>query len=663
VAQVAALVLLVLGLLPIANWIPGGHDAPWYPERMTDWITGTGIVVGVAIVVLIVLRSRPNLWRSGVWARVAGRWRRGDRRADTGIAIAVLAVCAVVSRMILSAKPLMIDEITQLFQARIFATGHLYRPAAQFPEFTSTMQLIDWSGKVYSQFPAGGPAMLAIGTLAHAAWLVGPLATAIGVYLFARLLRRLGLGDGTALAALLLYAFAPFVLFLGGSMMNEVTETTWLLAAALALMIATSDAAPNGRAAFVAGLALGVAASIRPADAVAFALPAAAWLLWRARWGMPHLRVLLWSGVGIAIPLTLMLWVNTQQTGHALRFGYVEMWGASHELGFHAAPWGDAHTPARGLELINLYFLQLQDFLYESAAPSLLFATIALALAPRVRGFDRWILTGSFLLIGAYFAYWHDGFYLGPRFMLPLAPWLALWTARLPAMMATRGVRLNVVQATVAGGVLALLIGAATSLPIRARQYRNSMLSRRFDVAAIARAHGVHDAIVLVREWWGAQLVARMWALGVTRADAEHFYRWNDACRVQAAIAATEGDQSGAAGLRQRLAAFRDDSAQLMMNQMMHDTTVRIAPGATWTPACLRRLAEDTAGFAVFPSMLLARGDGNVYLRDLHARDTLLLPEMRQHPVWLLTESPEIGGDLRFQRVPLDSMQSEWRAQ
>ena len=39
------------------------------------------------------------------------------------------------------------------------------------------------------------------------------------------------------------------------------------------------------------------------------------------------------------------------------------------------------------------------------------------------------------LLLLSYFAYWHDGFYLGPRFMLPLAPWLALWTARLPAVL------------------------------------------------------------------------------------------------------------------------------------------------------------------------------------------------------------------------------------
>ena len=48
--QVAALILLVFGLLPIANWIPGGHDAPWYGERLSGWLSGGAIVLGVAII-------------------------------------------------------------------------------------------------------------------------------------------------------------------------------------------------------------------------------------------------------------------------------------------------------------------------------------------------------------------------------------------------------------------------------------------------------------------------------------------------------------------------------------------------------------------------------------------------------------------------------------
>ena len=39
-------------------------------------------------------------------------------------------------------------------------------------------------------------------------------------------------------------------------------------------------------------------------------------------------------------------------------------------------------------------------------------------------------LTAS-LVVGAYFAYWHDGFYLGPRFVYPLLPLLTLLASHL----------------------------------------------------------------------------------------------------------------------------------------------------------------------------------------------------------------------------------------
>ncbi len=660
-AQLAALVLLVFGFLPVANWVHGGEGAPWYLSRVGEWCSGGGIALGVGIIAVIAFRGRPTLWRPGGWAAIAARWRRNDRRADGGIGVAVFAVCALVSKLVLSARPLLIDEIISIYQARIFASGRLWLPAPRFTEFTSSMHLLDWNGKVYGQFPAGGPAMLAIGSLLHAEWLIGPAATGIGAYLFARILRQLELRDGTALAALLLYAFAPFTLFLGGSMMNHVTTTTWLLAAALGLVIATGSERAHARAALGMGLAFGIAATIRPTDAAAFALPAGAWMLWRARAGMPHVRALLLSGVGIAIPLALLFFVNASQTGSPLRFGYIEMWGKSHELGFHAAPWGADHTPAHGLQLVNYYFLRLQDYLFESAGPSLVFATVALAIAPRLRGFDRWILAGSGLLVLAYFAYWHDGFYLGPRFMLPIAPWLALWTARLPAMLEFRRVTPALVQGTIVAGVSALLIGAATSVPLRARQYHNGMLSVRFDVDSLAQAHEARNALVLVREWWGAQMVARMWSMGATRVDAEHNYRWNDACHLQGAITASERDGSGLAGLQQRLTALREDSARLVTNRAHGDTAVRIVPGSVLTELCQRRMIEDSAGFTVYPSLLLARGGNNLYFRDMHARDTVLGSLLNSRSLWLLTQAPEVGGGLRLERIKPDSMRMEWR--
>ncbi|MGH7584384.1 MAG: hypothetical protein ACREL5_14275, partial [Gemmatimonadales bacterium] len=607
-ALAAGIFLLIFGLLPIANWIPGGHDYPGYADHLAGWLSGGAISLGIGVIAAIATRRYPGLWRAGLWARVAARWRTGGRRADFAIAAIVTVVCAVVAQLVFSAKPLLIDEIIQLYQAKIFAAGRLWLPAPAWPEFTSAMHLLDWNGKVYGQFPAGGPAMLALGVLVHAPWLVGPVATGIGAFLFARLLRRIEARDGTALAALLLFAFAPFTVFLGGTMMNHVTAMTWILGGALALAVAV-DLLPGAEvgtpsahpvACLVMGLCFGIAATIRPADGAAFAIPAAVWLLWRARLGRDHFGALLLSGVGVAIPMALLFWVNAHQTGHALRFGYIEMWGVSHEIGFHAAPWGPPHTPARGVELINLYLLRLEEYLFESAGPGLLFAVGALALTVTVRGFDRWMLAGGGLLLLGYFAYWHDGFYLGPRFVLPLAPWLALWTARLPAVMERRRIAMPAVRTVVIGGVVSLLLGAVIAVPIRARQYHNGMLSMRFDIDQLAAAHGVHDAVVLVRESWGAQMMARMWGLGVSRTDAEHIYRTTDACRMELALEGTERSGGDADALKHRLAPYAADSGKVRTFKSLPDTTIRLVPGETLADVCVRRIHEDQAGFTLY---------------------------------------------------------------
>lgn len=656
--RVAALLLLLLGLLPLANWIPGGHDAPWYGDRMALWLPGAAILAGIAAIAAITLRRRPELWRDGTWQRLADRWQASGWRADLAIALLALPCYAVVAQLVLSARPLLIDEVIQAWQARVFAGGQLFLPAPAHPEFTAAMHQVETAGRLYGQFPAGGPAMLALGALVGAMWLVGPLAAATSVLLAARLFRRVEPHPGTALAAVLLFAFAPFVLFLSGSMMNHVTTLAWLLAAALATVLATRDERPRPGAALVAGLALGIAATIRPLDAAAFALPTAAWLLWRARAGRSHLAPLLASGLGVALPIAALLAVNAAWTGDPFRFGYIELWGQTHALGFHEAPWGPPHTPARGLELVNLYLLRLQSYFLETPAPSLLFATAALLLERRATAVQRWALAGSGLLLLAYFAYWHDGYYLGPRFMLPLAPWLAWWTARLPARLRAHQVPRHLERAITVAGVAALAIGAAQLLPIRARQYRNGMLTMRQDPAAAARAAGAAGATVLVRESWGAQLVARLWGLGVSRPEAERIYRSTDACALDEAIAAVERQGGGAAALATRLAPLRADSARLVALTSSPDTTLRAMPGAGYAPRCVRRLLEDQAGFTLWPPVLLVN-DGNRWLRDLHGRDSLLLRP--GEPVWLLVKDTVPGSPLRVVAVDSDSMWQEWR--
>lgn len=672
--RLAGFLLLTLGLAPIANWIPGGHEYPGYGDALDRWLSGGGIALGVGVIAALTFHRYPALWREGLWGRVAGFWLRMGARADLLLAGFATLLTGLISRLIFSGKPLLIDEIIQVYQARIFAQGRLWLPAPEYPEFTSAMHLIDWGGKVYGQFPAGGPAVLALGTLAHAEWLVGPVCTGISVYLLARLLRRVEPRTGVALAALLLFIASPFMFLMGGSYMNHVPTLTALLGAALALSHAVGQAPAQGRpagqeggeeqssilAGFLAGLGLGIAASIRPTDGAAFALPMAAWLLWRARRGGRNLAVLLASGLGVAIPLALLLWVNANQTGSALHFGYMEMWGKSQELGFHEAPWGPAHTPLRGLELINLYLLRLQVYLFESAGPGLLFAGLALLLVRRLTALDRCLLAGSALLLAGYFAYWHDGFYLGPRFVYPLIPWLVLWTARLPAVLEQRHLGPRIRQGALSSGLVALGLGAVVYLPARGLQYHNGMQSMRYDVQGLVREAGVHDAIILVRESWGSQLMSRLWALGVSRTRAEQIYRSMDACDLDGVLASTEksGDVFSLDSVFEAHQRTGDQLRGLLPPAF--DSTMRFRPGAVYGQRCQRRIAETIAGFSLLAPLLVAEDD-NRYVLDLHAHDSLLLARYPEREVWLLTQARDSTAAFRLERLNLDSAWAEWR--
>ncbi|MEP6590955.1 MAG: hypothetical protein ABJC19_07215 [Gemmatimonadota bacterium] len=662
-AAVAALLLAVLGLLPIANWIAGGHAAPWYDERLRLWLIGGAVVSGLAAVVVMAARRWPTIWSSDGWGRIASRWHHTGRRGDGAIALAAGVLYAAVARGVFAGRPLLTDEVIQLFQARIFAGGRLWLPASPHPEFTSAMHLIDWGGKVYGQFPAGGPAMLALGSLVSAEWLVLPLAGAVSVYCFARLLRLIEPRAGVALAALLLFAFAPFVVFLNGSMMNHSTTVMWLLVASLALGMATRNAQAAPRAAFLMGLAFGAAATIRPTDGAAFAIPAAVWLAWRAwRGGWKHWMALLWSGVGVAIPIALLLWVNWAQSGHPTEFGYITMWGKSHALGFHEAPWGPAHTPARGLELVNLYLLRLQLYLFETPVPGLLFATGALACTRRLTGFDRYALWGSGFLLLAYFAYWHDGFYLGPRFVLPLAPWLALWTARFPAALAERGASREWQRFALTAGIVSLLSAGLLLVPIRVEQYRDGLPDMRHDADATAESNGVRDAVVLVRESWGEQLYVRMWALGVSRVESFRLFSRLDACQLDALLTEVEQRHGGAAEFIPTARALADTTRRLVRVRVVGDSAVHLVAGAPIAPRCMRRIRENQAGFTSFTPLLLAGHGGNLFVRDLHARDSLILRAHPGRPVYLLLTDTTAAAPLRLLPVALDSAVAEWRA-
>ncbi len=695
----AAAVVAALGFLPWVNWVPGGYELPGYPSLLAQWASGTAIAAGGGIVLAILSRRILWLWPARDAERF-GAWAETHPAAAVGLAAAVAGgLYATVARLIFHGRPLLIDEIVQVRQAQIFASGHLWLPVRAHPEFFSSLHMVDAAGKVYSQFPPGGPALLALGVLTGATWIVGPLCGVISVLAFGSFARIAEPNRRIAVAAAGLFGLAPFTMFMAGSHMNHVTALTCILIGAAALVHATADPGAAGRAgadpapgprshgrtrtrwlAFLSGLGFGAAATIRPVDALAFAAPAALWYLWRALREPHRWPDAIAAFVGVALPMSAMFYVNAHTTGAPLLFGYQVLWGPDHDLGFHPAPWGEPHTPGRGLELINLYFIRLQDYLFETPIPALLPAVGALAMTRRVRPADRYMLASCALLATLYFAYWADGNFLGPRFVYALAPALALWTVRLPSLVRDRvQVALRpagatfVFRATVFGLAVSAVIAAAADIPLRAHEYHNNFQTERWATPEIAAQSGVHDALVFVREGWEEQLVARLWALGVSRPHVETLYRAVDVCRLDSATTALEavaahGGTAGAVRVDPypQLAPLLADSARVEGRRLGPGANAHIEAGYPYSPHCLRRVEETAAGITPLAPLLAVGGssDRNIYVRDLHARDSLLLAEYPDRPIFLLRPATAAPSAMpAFSPVSRDSLVAEWKAE
>lgn len=655
-ARAAALCLLLLGTLPVANWIAGGHDIPWYAAQVGEWGTGLALVAGTGLLLALLSRRLGWLWRPGWFAPVGAAAARHPWRTVALLGGAAFVGYAAIAQLVFDARPLLIDEIIQVWQARVLAGGRLWVPVPDYPEFTSAMHLVDHDGRRFGQFPIGGPAMLALGALLRAEWLVGPLFGAIAVMTAWSLYRRIEPEPGVALAAVILLATAPFAGFLASSHMNHVMAMAWLLVGVTGLARVTVAPEAGWSAGLATGIGFGVAATIRPVDALAFALPAGAWLLWRALCRREG-GVLVAAGIGVALPVGLLLAVNAATTGHPLLFAYTVMWGSAHDLGFHATPWGEVHSPARGLELVNLYLVRLQVYLFEAPVPSLLPATLALALARRLAPMDRYLLVASALLLGLYFAYWHDGFFLGPRFVLPLAPILALWTARAVPLLRDRLGSGFAFRICCYGILAAAPLAAWQVMAVRAPQYRSGLLTMRFDADRAAQAAGVRDATILVRESWGAEVMVRLWAVGVGRGEAEQLYRRIDTCLLDLALRRVESAGLRGEAARAEIAPLLADSARVLSSTLSPDFTERMLPGASYPPRCQARLASDAEGFTLFAPFLLAGRDGNRFVRDLRERNTLLGGDLAGRPVYLLQpRGSEIGAPLVFRPLDADSL-------
>jgi hypothetical protein len=190
--------------------------------------------------------------------------------------------------------------------------------------------------------------------------------------------------------------------------------------AAFALLALTPSGSPPGQWRLAAlGCCLGLAVLIEYPAAVS-ALPIVVWAVLVGRW-----RAVVWGSLGAVPPLALLAVYDLVTFGTLLPVGYEHstLWQTKHQIGFmsftypHAAAlWGLSFSPFRGL------------FFY---APVLLLSVPGLIIAwrDRVRRPATAVACASFALTFIFFAasaMWWGGFAVGPRYLMPGLPLLAV---------------------------------------------------------------------------------------------------------------------------------------------------------------------------------------------------------------------------------------------
>ena len=444
-------------------------------------------------------------------------------------AAAVLMVCTLtiglwVSASVFEHTPHVEDELAYLFQAKTMAAGHVTAPSPPVNSLLFWTPFTNDDGHHwYGKYTPGYPAVLALGELVGAPWLVNPLAAALAVGLTVLLGARL-YGQRTGLLAGALLAMSPMALVHSGTFFSHEVSLCWMLGALLAAERVWRTG--SRRAGLVVGACLGMLVLTRPFTAVAVMVPlavAAAVQLWRRRCR----RALVAAASAILIALGLLLMYNQHTTGSATRFGYQVYWpfdtvgfGPGVGRGPHGHTWASGWLNTR----VNVHLLRSWLFgwpggtdlwpAYLAIAATL--AVLALRLRQRRRGhtrayFDLLLAALTVSLVVAHIAYWTAGNVHGPRYYFEALAPLALLTARCArhiAVAITRlgarlGARTALARWSVAGVFVGLsVIGLCTTTVDRFNDARHYYGVDPSGLHSLQR-EDLHDALVFVsaEEW------------------------------------------------------------------------------------------------------------------------------------------------------------------
>lgn len=626
--------LLGLPLLPIAAWVDAPDGGPPWQDYLASW--GIGLLLVSSVSAAVGWLGRKQEPASIKLDRLC------TIRAALVISFVVILLSAATSHIAFARNPHLIDEMAQLFHAKILASGALAAPEPSIPEFFLLPNTFVAQGGWISQYPPGHSLLLAIGSLLNAEWLVNPVlggASTLLLYIVARGLY----GKKVATLSAILWALSAWVVFMSATYMNHVGALTFSL---LAWALVMGPAKPKTMHFVLAGASLAAVAATRPLDAVAAAVPVFVFLVQR-RSLYKTLPIL----IGAAPVLLLWAYVNGVTVGSPWASGYAAFYGPEQRLGFHMDPFGNDYTPVVGLANLSTALRRMHIYFYEWPIPALLPLALWALLARSHDKSDLIIAVGMVAVPVLYFFYWHSAFYPGPRFYYGAAPFVVIGTAK--ALLAFRhwARRSNshhfhweLCAATAA--VVVFVWSAGWLFPDRVRSYGESFPSLKVHPERALQERGVEQALVLIPESWGSRVIVRLSGAGVAYGAVERAYRSVDTCTLHELAERVTVDKLSASEVTSALRALTESVAEVPPKVVgAPDETIRLWPGRPVSEACLVEMNRDSAGFGLFGVVgwrnEIGLDKGIVYARDLFEQNEELLDLYPGWQVWRYAPPPE----------------------
>lgn len=628
ISRLLGFLLFLLPFTPFKYLIPP-LNLDRFLYTAPTWFSGIAIVAGISLILSI---SASSLIEGAI------RCAYACIRTFGALWVPLLAALLyLVSWYAFNHKPLLVDAVVQVFQAQVFATGHVAADPFPLPAFIMGQHLLFEPIGIFAQYPPGLALVLAPFVLLGAPWLANLGLTITSAVLISKGTQRL-YGETAAIIARIIMLISPFFWCLGVSYMSHelaLTGTSLILYSFSLIATTPANTSLKARYFILLGVGIGLIFLSRPLIALIVAALLLTYTFQRLDW-----RLFMATALPAGALMSLFFIFNWMTLGNPLLPGYIKLWGAGHELGFHKDPWGEFHTPLKGLalQLYNLHLLN--EYLFESCVPGLYLIAIPLLCGITLTRIDKQLLGLFFSLPAIYICYWHQDSFLGPRFLyeglaflIPLIATLIVRTyENIQGSVCNPWIPLSLGLYWKTAIIVAAAIGLLNGVPSRLEIYATGMNAMKGDILREAQSQGITDGIVFITTSWGDRIISTMRGLGVSASLSEQVYRKVDHCVLWTTLMEAKAAKVTVNSLETLINSLLEHPHPLNRPAWNKDVTLRIDPEQALTERCVNEIEYDlqeNAGYAVYaPHLLANHADWKsklLFLRDLREQNKEIL--------------------------------------